>query len=72
MSLMACWAWNVPIPYPKVTIPGMGQVEGSKIFDSTIKNRTIYSYRGIPFGKAPVGELRFLVSLVFIQGGTNN
>lgn len=45
---------------PVVTIPALGQVRGSKMVSSS--GRNFYAFRGIPYAKPPVGELRFRVS----------
>ncbi|XP_032786528.2 venom carboxylesterase-6 [Daphnia magna] len=42
---------------PVVTIPALGQVRGSKMVSSS--GRNFYAFRGIPYAKPPVGELRF-------------
>lgn len=37
-----------------------GKVKGIKV-KSILKNEQYYSFLGIPYGKPPVGELRFMV-----------
>jgi len=48
---------------PLVTIPGLGQVRGSKM--SSFNHREFLSFRGIPYAQPPVGELRFKVSGIY-------
>nr|CAD7196778.1 unnamed protein product [Timema douglasi] len=43
---------------PEVDIPLFGRVKGS-VTISQWKKRTIYQFRGIPFARPPIGELRF-------------
>ena len=45
---------------PLVSIP-LGQIQGS--FMSSASGREFMAFRGIPYAKPPVGELRFKVSL---------
>jgi hypothetical protein len=45
---------------PLVTIPELGQVRGSKMVSSS--GRNFYAFRGIPYAKPPIGDLRFRVS----------
>ncbi|XP_046451699.1 venom carboxylesterase-6-like [Daphnia pulex] len=42
---------------PIVTIPALGEVRGSKMISSS--RRSFFAFRGIPYAKSPVGELRF-------------
>lgn len=51
-----------PEPHPKVTAPS-GVYEGS--FLTSRQGRQIYTFRGIRYAEAPIGELRFKVSLTF-------
>lgn len=46
---------------PTVSIGAQGSVRGI-VEQSDQRKRPIYSYLGIPFGEAPVGERRFVVS----------
>lgn len=48
---------------PIVTIEE-GQVQGKKATD--YRGGEFYSFLGIPYGKAPVGELRFRVSFALL------
>lgn len=38
----------------------LGKVEGIEV-KSIVKDEKFYSFMGIPYGKAPLGELRFKV-----------
>lgn len=49
---------------PIVTIPALGEVRGSKMISSS--RRSFFAFRGIPYAKSPVGELRFKVTLTQI------
>lgn len=40
-----------------------GRVRG-KLNETIFDKKLYYSFRGIPFGKAPIGELRFKVRLL--------
>lgn len=42
-----------------VTIPSLGQIRGSVMHSGT--GRKIAAFRGIPYAKPPVGDLRFKV-----------
>lgn len=42
-----------------VTIPSLGQVQGFEMLSTT--GRKIAAFRGIPYAKPPVGDLRFKV-----------
>ncbi|XP_046639107.1 venom carboxylesterase-6-like isoform X1 [Daphnia pulicaria] len=42
---------------PMVEIPSLGQLRGSKMVSSS--GRNYYAFRGIPYAKPPVGNLRF-------------
>jgi hypothetical protein len=44
---------------PIVTIPALGQVRGSKMISSS--GRNFFAFRGVPYAKPPVEELRFKV-----------
>ena len=44
---------------PVATIPTLGQVRGSEMTSEA--GRSFYAFRGIPYAKPPVGELRFSV-----------
>ncbi len=44
---------------PVATIPTLGQVRGSQMTSEA--GRSFYAFRGIPYAKPPVGELRFSV-----------
>ena len=46
---------NIPV----VTIPSLGKVIGS--FSSSSNGRKYSAFRGIPYAKPPIGELRFKV-----------
>lgn len=50
---------------PIVTIPALGEVRGSKMISSS--RRSFLAFRGIPYAKSPVGELRFKVTLTQIK-----
>lgn len=41
----------------------LGKVAGVEV-NSILKNEKYYSFMGIPYGKPPVGDLRFLVSTI--------
>lgn len=43
-----------------VTIPDLGQVRGS--FLTSVNGRRLLAFRGIPYAKPPVGNLRFEVN----------
>ena len=43
---------------PVVNIPHLGSIRGT-ILKSAFKQRDILAFRGIPYAKPPVGELRF-------------
>jgi len=45
---------------PIVTIPSLGKVIGS--FSSSSNGRNYSAFRGIPYAKPPIGELRFKVN----------
>lgn len=47
------------IDEPLVTIPALGQVRGS--FLKSVNGRRFLAFRGIPYAKPPVGNLRFEV-----------
>ncbi len=44
---------------PVATIPTLGQVRGSQMTSQV--GRSFYAFRGIPYAKPPVGDLRFSV-----------
>ena len=44
---------------PLVTIPTLGQIRGFQM--TSAAGRDFYAYRGIPYAKPPVGDLRFSV-----------
>jgi len=44
---------------PMVTIPALGQVRGSILV--SVNGRRFLAFRGIPYAKPPVGNLRFQV-----------
>jgi len=45
-----------------ITIPALGQVRGS--FLKSVNGRRLVSFRGIPYAKPPVGNLRFEVGIM--------
>ena len=47
---------------PVATIPTLGQVRGSQMTSEA--GRSFYAFRGIPYAKPPVGELRFRVRIL--------
>lgn len=46
---------------PKVIIPTLGKVVGSKM--TTVSGKQFQAFRGIPYGEPPVGYLRFKVRI---------
>nr|CAD7257249.1 unnamed protein product [Timema shepardi] len=58
VTLVAATNASVTEGTPEVDIPLFGRVKGS-VTISQWKKRTIYQFRGIPFARPPIGELRF-------------
>ncbi|XP_065082057.1 uncharacterized protein LOC135704503 [Ochlerotatus camptorhynchus] len=54
-SVITCYGQHST---PIVNIQGLGNVQGS-VGHTSWTNRTIYSFQGIPYGQAPIGDLRF-------------
>lgn len=53
-----------PIDERPIIVTGLGRIQGS-----VLKSRMgslFYGFRGIPYGKAPVGDLRFKVTFIHI------
>lgn len=46
---------------PVATIPTLGQVRGSEMTSEA--GRSFYAFRGIPYAKPPIGDLRFRVRI---------
>lgn len=44
-----------------VTIPNIGQIRGLRMVSAS--GNIFYAYRGVPYAKAPTGELRFQVPI---------
>ncbi len=51
---------------PLVTIPSLGQVRGSHM--TSAGGRQFFAFRGVPYAKPPIGNLRFKVSYIYEQG----
>ena len=46
-----------------VTIPNLGQIRGLQM--TSASGTIFYAYRGIPYAKPPIGELRFRVKILY-------
>ena len=44
---------------PVVSIPAIGSVRGAQM--TSAAGKVFFAFRGIPYAKAPIGELRFSV-----------
>lgn len=54
-----------------VTIPQLGTIKGS-ISYTTWTNQTIYQFLNIPYGEAPINELRYQVGFSYFSLLTSN
>lgn len=59
LTLLNIFKDNYFSPRPVLDVPGVGRLRGSTV-QSWIRQRDYQGYWGIPYGRAPLGDRRFL------------
>lgn len=68
---LLCWLLSLQVltnavddVNPLVFIPSLGSIRGS-VMKSAFRSREFLAFRGIPYARPPLGNLRFQVSAIF-------